>query len=332
MSYIGGLYTGLEYIAGAVNDDAQVKTLDDFLKSAVDARKTDSIVSIFMMPTAFYTNETSPKVKNVAIERPSKLNGYTPRNKKLLTYPYAFMCVDTLNSSKNYRYEWSQDPTKIHFAMVCAMSPNPEIVVMPRGYNGSEGKTEAEATVNATESVTCSGFPQCAFSIDAYRAWLAQKATGSFLGLLGSGIATGASALTGNLVSGALGAVGMASQVNNMLLEATEGAKARGVQGSSTEVGFRVKAIYFKQMAITSEYAKMIDNFFDRYGYSTCKIKVPNRNVRPHWTYTKTKNVSIHGDVPTDDMNKIKRIYDNGITFWNNGGEVGNYSLDNSPS
>ena len=68
MSYIGGLYTGLEYIAGAVNDDAQVKTLDDFLKSAVDARKTDSIVSIFMMPTAFYTNETSPKVKNVAIE------------------------------------------------------------------------------------------------------------------------------------------------------------------------------------------------------------------------------------------------------------------------
>ena len=41
-------------------------------------------------------------------------------------------------------------------------------------------------------------------------------------------------------------------------------------------------------------------------------------------------NVNIVGSVPTDDMAKIKGCYNNGITFWKNGGEIGNYSLDNS--
>ena len=44
----------------------------------------------------------------------------------------------------------------------------------------------------------------------------------------------------------------------------------------------------------------------------------------------KTIDVNIVGSVPADDMAKIKACYNNGITFWRNGNEVGNYSLDNS--
>ena len=32
----------------------------------------------------------------------------------------------------------------------------------------------------------------------------------------------------------------------------------------------------------------------------------------------------------SDDMSKICSIYDNGITWWKNGSEVGNYSLNNT--
>lgn len=330
MGYIGGLYTGIKYIAGKVDDTGQIAILDEFLKTAIDARKTDSIVSIFMMPAEFYTTELTPAVKALQMERPSRLDGYTPRNKKLLTYPFIFCTVDTINDSANYRYEFSKYKDRIEFAMVCAMSPNPEIVTYPKNYNGTDSETDEKFSLNPTESVTCTGFPQCAFSIDAYRAWLAQSAAGDLIGLLGTSISTGASVATGNLVSGALGAVGMAAQANNMILDSTKGAKARGVQGTSTDVGIRLKGIYFKQMSITAEYAKMIDDFFDRFGYATCRIKVPNRNARPHWTYTKTKNVSISGAVPADDMDKIRQIYDNGITFWKKGSELGNYNLDNS--
>lgn len=330
MAYIGGLYTGIKYVGGLVNDDAEVAKLDEYLQSLVDANLESSVVSIFMMPAAFFTTDTAPVVKNVSMVRPTSLDGYTPKNKKLLTYPYSFMCVDTLTDSNNYRYEFSQDPDAIHFAMVCGMSPNPEIVTYPRGYNGTGGSTPGEATVNPTESVTLTGFPQCAFVIDSYREWLAQKSTGEMLGLLGSGIGTGVSIATGNIVGGTLGAIGMASQVNNMLMSATQGSKTRGVQGSSTDTAWRVKAVYFKQMSVTREYAEMIDDFFERYGYAVCKIRTPNRNARPHWTYIKTRDIDLSGSVPSDDLAKIASIYNKGITFWRNGAEVGNYNLDNS--
>lgn len=332
MSYIGGLYTGLNYTAGLVNEPSQIALLDDYLKTFVDANKVDSVVSVFMMPSDFYDSNKglSPVVKNVAVSRPTKLDGHTPRNKKLLTYPYMFLCVDSLNDSKNYRFEWGEDPTQMHFALVCGLSPNPEIVCYPRGYNGTQSTGSLETRPNATESVTVSGFPQCAFTIDSFRAWLAQKATGEILGFASSAGVTVASAATGNLLTGAAGAMGMAASVNGMLMEATQGSKSRGSQGTTTDVAWRVKGIYFKTMSVTKEYAEIIDDFLDRYGYATCKVKTPNRNVRPHWTYTKTKNCSIRGSVPTDDMQKIKSIYDKGITFWRNSSEVGNYSLVNS--
>ena len=66
------------------------------------------------------------------------------------------------------------------------------------------------------------------------------------------------------------------------------------------------------------------------FGYATKKIKVPNRNVRPHWCYTKTRDCVVKANAPADDVRKICQIYDNGITFWKNPSEVGNYSLDNS--
>ena len=68
------------------------------------------------------------------------------------------------------------------------------------------------------------------------------------------------------------------------------------------------------------------------FGYAYKSYAIPNRNVRPHWTYLKTIGVNLHGNVPSDDMEKISKIYDAGVTFWRYGAEVGNYSLDNSPT
>ena len=52
---------------------------------------------------------------------------------------------------------------------------------------------------------------------------------------------------------------------------------------------------------------------------------------RPHWNYVKTIDCSISGSVPSDDEKTICNIFDKGITFWKNGNEIGNYSLDNRP-
>ena len=69
----------------------------------------------------------------------------------------------------------------------------------------------------------------------------------------------------------------------------------------------------------------------DRYGYACEEIKVPNRNVREHWTYCKTRDCNIVGSIPVESMSNIKKIYNKGITFWMQAANVGNYTLNNAP-
>ena len=82
-------------------------------------------------------------------------------------------------------------------------------------------------------------------------------------------------------------------------------------------------------MQITAEYAEIIDNFFERFGYAVKKNKVPNMDSRPHWNYVKTTDAYITGNCPQEYLSKIISIFNHGITFWKNPSEVGNYSLNN---
>jgi hypothetical protein len=332
--------------------DHWIDIIDAELNEIVSSNQQDAVVSLIMMPSAYINITTdddgSPIVSEAPIQHtqsvtaPNKLGSYTPRNKKLLTYPYCFLCVDTLCSTKNYRYEYFSDRNDIEFAEIGCVSPNPEILVMPKYYNGAKAGSDT-SVVNATESVICTGFPQCAFVIDSFRAWIAQKSVDYQLGQYQyvfreiSEFAAGAGqAMAGNYIGAAQAGANLATTIfeqgrdtNAAHIEATAGSKSRGTSDSSANVASRAMGIYYKYMCITEQFAKMIDDFFDRFGYTTKRIKIPNRNVRPHWTYTKTLDVAIRGNVPVDDMRKIKAIYDNGITFWRNGSEVGNYSLDN---
>ncbi len=85
----------------------------------------------------------------------------------------------------------------------------------------------------------------------------------------------------------------------------------------------------FSDKRIKKEYAAIIDEFFDMYGYAQNRVMKPNIHARVKWTYVKTTNCSIIGSIPNDDAKLINDIFDNGITFWVNGSEVGNYGLAN---
>ena len=85
---------------------------------------------------------------------------------------------------------------------------------------------------------------------------------------------------------------------------------------------------YTSQFCLLPEYAAIVDDFLDMYGYQVDRVKVPNRTGRPYWNYVKCQNSCHVGNVPSDMMDKINRIYDAGITFWHTS-DVGNYSLNN---
>jgi hypothetical protein len=85
----------------------------------------------------------------------------------------------------------------------------------------------------------------------------------------------------------------------------------------------------FTPMSIKAEYARIIDDFMDAFGYQVNRLKVPNTAHRQNWWYTKTINANITGNVPNEEMNKIKEAYNNGLTFWRNPSNFLNYSVSN---
>ena len=82
-------------------------------------------------------------------------------------------------------------------------------------------------------------------------------------------------------------------------------------------------------MSITSQFAQLIDKFFDKFGYKTNKVKLPNINGRRNWNYVKTVGCYIEADIPQDDLQEIKSMFDKGITFWHNPATFGDYSQNN---
>lgn len=184
------------------------------------------------------------------------------------------------------------------------------------------------------DGLVLSNFPQCAWSGDVFKAWWAQNKA-SFVT---SGITTvlssigrmaasgGATAIpdTINIAANVAGSVAKIVDIKN-----TPSQTHGQTQTDSLNPGMRRLQFDFYKLSIKAQYAKIIDDYFERYGYAIKQNKIPNRNVRPHWCYTKTIGCTITGSIPADSAKKICDIYNNGITFWKNGNEVGNYALDN---
>lgn len=87
---------------------------------------------------------------------------------------------------------------------------------------------------------------------------------------------------------------------------------------------------------IKPEYAKIIDSYFDMFGYAQNRLytgtDLDNRINRPHYSYIRTMGCSIKGKMNQADIETIKGIYDNGITTWDTLEDIGNYELDNKPT
>ena len=153
-----------------------------------------------------------------------------------------------------------------------------------------------------------------------------------------------ATSTTGKVIAGAALAARIAGTIGKVVDLANTPASATNI--SSNDVLKAVTntyrlAVYRK--CVIPEYAKIIDDYFTMFGYATRRVKYPyvrqysKDSLRPHWNFIKTQGCIIHNSrtlgkgLPAEAEAQISKIYDNGITFWMNGNEVGDYSLDNSP-
>lgn len=333
----GGTYSGSSYIVfpfstvGATN-------LSDFLKDLTSAGRAEAVTAIFVCPAFLVggvssgtmlpnTNLGSEKETITPLSVPTTINGYTPRNNKLLTYPYSFCyCHNNNGSAGTFPFEYFKNRLPV-FDLIGTLTPNPTILLAPKNYKG--------LITNLDESLSLGGFPLLSWQYDTYKAWQAQHGASAVIGTIGTTVGAGAAvaAVVGTggaalpIVGGVLGALASATR---LVETSKQPPQARGnALSGSTNTANKTNDFAISHKSIKAEYAKKIDEFFDMFGYKVNRVKSINFNSRPHWNYVQVNDLNVTGPVPSPDIVKLKGVFQKGITFWKNGDNLGNYSLDN---
>lgn len=303
--------------------------------------KKDAVFGVYLIPTKIinnssedmkYSGQANPVTYDHTFSKQKKLDGYTPRNNKLLCYPYNYILFSNNSGSSNIlQYEhFSTDECTFEIAGVPTVGGS--IKCSPKNYKGIDRIQQ--------EGLILGKFPTCSWSSDLYTNWLTQNAVNIGLGIASSGLqvlggaalmATGGGALAGAgmIASGGLGVAQTMGQIYQQSF--TPNSAEGNTNGGDINTCYKMNLFYFYKMSIKSEYAKMIDGYFDMYGYKVNRVKKPSKWHRENYWYCKTIDVNIDGAIPMDDLQKIKACYNKGITFWGNPANIGNYNVTNLP-
>lgn len=286
-----------------------------------------------------YNGTSAPNSMSTTVTgRPSTLDGYTPKNNKLLTAPYqCIVLANNAGSSNILGYEYFSFPNAPVFVCIGSPSTGTSIFAYPMDYKGQHR--------NYMEGLSCGKFPTLSWSGDAYTNWLTQNAVNIGLGLtnsaikIGSAVATAGATESGALGLGSSGVNSVASLLAEVYQRKIAPETSRGnINNGNVMTGQGLNGIWAYSMCITRQYAERIDDYFSRFGYKTNKLKVPNQTGRTAWNFVKIADGENIGysrsqdaySVPASSMELINSIYRRGVTIWHNHDTLGNYSLDNT--
>lgn len=329
-----GIYSGVKYYS------YDVTNMNLNLQAIVDRYEASAITSLFYAPS-FLVNATGGVVSESSdpasfdynFLKVSVIDGYTPRNKKLLTYPYTYILASNgqgANAIYHQELFTLDDNGQCRFKVYGCLTPGCSIRLVPQYYNGTKS--------NVDEGINLGKYPQCNWATDMYTNWLTQNGVSIATSLVGEAIQTvGGVAMMTTPGTALAGAAGVASGVSGVANTLNEVHKAQmippqtygNINCGDVTTSMKENTFHLYAMSIKKEFAEIIDGYFDMFGYKVNKVKLPNKAHRSRWWFTKTIDVNIDGAIPNKDMDKIKECYNTGITFWRNPDEIQNYSLSN---
>lgn len=353
--FYGYLFSGAKYYAF---DTSQGANLMNFLDNLNKSGAAESICCMFMVPSStisrsgFEVTGVADYHADGSITAPRTLgNGYTPRNKKCLTYPYAYVTItDYTGGEMDLKYEDCDVWGSVDYRIRQALDPTASAIFTARNHMG--------ASLDMSHMMPISQNPQCSWVYSAYQNWAAQNAnsinvkhtlnsfgvlagllmTGVGIALAGTGVLSPAGGALGTMGINTLTAAGLGlaasstmSEVNNLTnIDAQSKVPNRTIGSCSgnTLAGIGRGEGGYRCVALQFDSARRLDMFFDVFGYQTELRKVPNLTGRPAWNYVKTVGCNIQGAIPADRLKLMCKRMDDGMTFWHNS-DVGNYNLNN---
>lgn len=341
-SAYNNVFSGLYYFACCSYADAR-----SIINQYDSAGKGDAIIAIFLAPKEFFngaikisgngstiyipanSSSISTLLESTTISRPSKLNGYTPKNNKMFTYPYSYLYVtNNVGNDNIFRYEDFATATP-KFLIGGSLGQGCTTKLCPISYKGYT--TNAEVF---EYGVTGAKYPVCAWSSDYYTNWVTQNAANQANTLIKAGVGAAAGAAFGGVGAFAGGAISLLTAVASNMAKKYEASvipdQAKGNTNTSDILIGWQRYFTVDCMSVRAEIAKVIDDYFSVYGYKVNSVKVPNVTGRTNWNFVKTIGCYILADIPQTDLAEIKSMFDKGVTFWHNPNTFMDYSQSNA--
>lgn len=268
----------------------------------------------------------------------NNIEGYVPKNNKVLCYPYNFLyATNNSGGAATYHFEkFASDACK--FKITGCVTPDATVRLVPEAYGGLDENYE--------QGLNLANFPTCAWASDPYLVWLAQNQSQLQMSMITSGltiaggvITAGASLATGNVLgagAGAAAVVSGATQIGNLMAQKkdmdVQPPQARGSTSVNVNLTNGKQTFSFMYRSITRERAKMIDDYFTMYGYKRNEVSRPNLQARSSFTYIKTVGCHVTGAIGAEDKAKFENVFNNGVTFWADHVDIGDYDAPNDPT
>lgn len=317
----------------------------DFVEYLNHFGKTSGIIAIISIPEEMLNGLTVTPITGQiqdgsflrkivkTVDIPTTLLGYTPKCNKLFNSPYTYfeltnMQGETHNLAPEIQATGASTTSSYNFDILLSFGVSPGAVCVPERYGNENEPIE--------HSISIGQMPQLQYSENAFATYLAQNrsqlvtnvatmATGLLLG-----VATGGASAVTSTIGGIMSALNTAAAIDDKrrLPDSVHGQTSTPFSISTNNFGFS-----FKVTTAPLEILKRCDEYMWAYGYRVNEFKVPSFNNRPYWTFLKTSNaLIISKSAPASAVDSIANIFNRGITMWTSAANIGNYSLDNSPS
>lgn len=333
-----GVFSGLYYFA--VGSDADARAI---IKRYADNGISDNIIAIFHAPKEFLqgarvfgelgynvyipadTYNISQLTDAVNITRPATVNGYTPKNNKLFVYPFSYVGVDNSTGiTATFRYEDFLNSSP-KFYIGGALGQGCSVKLCPVSY-----KNRGEDIEVFDYGVIGAKYPVCAWAKDYYTNWVTQNAVNMGTDITKGLLSTAGNMMFGNTVGAAGSLVGTIGGILGQVHQAQHhpDQAAGDVNSSDLLLGWQ-RYYTVNCMSVRAEVARCIDEYFSMFGYKVNRVKTPNVTGRTNWNFVKTVGCYIDADIPQEDLQEIKNLFDKGITFWHNPTTFRDYSQSN---
>lgn len=168
---------------GTAYNCSNITEVTNILQGFASRSASDAVYNVYMVPNAIindtnqtleYSGQPSPVTLTTTFTKVNNIDGYVPRNNKLLTFPYQYLLISNNNGSSNILHFERFSGSTCNFNIKGVPVVGGSVKLTPSNYDGID---------NQENGLIGGKFPTLNWSKDEYTNWLTQNSVNIGLGV-----------------------------------------------------------------------------------------------------------------------------------------------------